>query len=108
MRRLAHSRGTKALLMLGRSTAKRKRKKISVSGLWHGKGEGTLETFEQVVEGKDPALLAALVDNHLHHGNELGFDVRRPMWRRVVDMNDRALRNVTLGLGGSLGNRSGP
>jgi formate--tetrahydrofolate ligase len=48
-------------------------------------------------------LLAALVDNHLHHGNELGFDVRRPMWRRVVDMNDRALRNVTLGLGGLAG-----
>jgi formate--tetrahydrofolate ligase len=48
-------------------------------------------------------LLAALVDNHLHHGNELGFDVRRPMWRRVVDMNDRALRNITLGLGGLAG-----
>jgi formate--tetrahydrofolate ligase len=48
-------------------------------------------------------LLAALVDNHLHHGNELGFDIRRPMWRRVVDMNDRALRNVTLGLGGLAG-----
>jgi formate--tetrahydrofolate ligase len=48
-------------------------------------------------------LLAALVDNHLHHGNELGFDVRRPMWRRVVDMNDRALRNVVLGLGGLAG-----
>ena len=48
-------------------------------------------------------LLAALVDNHLHHGNELGFDVRRPMWRRVVDMNDRALRNVTIGLGGLAG-----
>jgi formate--tetrahydrofolate ligase len=48
-------------------------------------------------------LLAALVDNHIHHGNELGFDVRRPMWRRVVDMNDRALRNITLGLGGLAG-----
>jgi formate--tetrahydrofolate ligase len=48
-------------------------------------------------------LLAALVDNHIHHGNELGFDVRRPMWRRVVDMNDRALRNVTIGLGGLAG-----
>ncbi len=45
-------------------------------------------------------LLAALVDNHLQQGNELGFDVRRPMWRRVVDMNDRALRNITVGLGG--------
>ena len=48
-------------------------------------------------------LLAALVDNHLNHGNELGFDVRRPMWRRVVDMNDRALRNITIGRGGLAG-----
>jgi len=45
-------------------------------------------------------LLAALVDNHIHQGNDLGFDVRRPMWRRVVDMNDRALRNIVVGLGG--------
>jgi formate--tetrahydrofolate ligase len=48
-------------------------------------------------------LLAALVDNHIHQGNALGFDVRRPMWRRVVDMNDRALRNVVVGLGGVAG-----
>jgi formate--tetrahydrofolate ligase len=46
-------------------------------------------------------LLAALVDNHIHQGNELGFDVRRPTWRRVVDMNDRALRNIVVGLGGT-------
>lgn len=45
-------------------------------------------------------LLAAIVDNHVQQGNELGFDVRRPMWRRVVDMNDRALRNIVVGLGG--------
>jgi formate--tetrahydrofolate ligase len=45
-------------------------------------------------------LLAALIDNHIHHGNELGFDVRRITWKRVVDMNDRALRNITVGLGG--------
>ena len=45
-------------------------------------------------------LLAALVDNHIHQGNALGFDVRRPTWRRVVDMNDRALRNITVGKGG--------
>jgi formate--tetrahydrofolate ligase len=45
-------------------------------------------------------LLAALIDNHIHHGNELGFDVRRISWKRVVDMNDRALRNITVGLGG--------
>ena len=48
-------------------------------------------------------LLAALVDNHIHHGNELGFDVRRPMWRRVVDMNDRALRKIVVALGGLAG-----
>jgi formate--tetrahydrofolate ligase len=46
-------------------------------------------------------LLAALVDNHIHQGNALGFDVRRPTWRRVVDMNDRALRNIVVGLGGT-------
>ena len=45
-------------------------------------------------------LLAALVDNHLHQGNALGLDPRRVVWRRVVDMNDRALRNIILGLGG--------
>jgi formate--tetrahydrofolate ligase len=44
-------------------------------------------------------LLAAMVDNHLHHGNELGLDPRSISWRRVVDVNDRALRNVVLGLG---------
>ncbi len=46
-------------------------------------------------------LLSALVDNHIHHGNTLGFDVRRITWRRVVDMNDRALREITIGLGGA-------
>ncbi len=45
-------------------------------------------------------LLAALIDNHIYHGNELGFDVRRIAWKRVVDMNDRALREITVGLGG--------
>ncbi len=45
-------------------------------------------------------LLAALIDNHIHHGNALGFDLRRISWRRVVDMNDRALRRITIGLGG--------
>lgn len=45
-------------------------------------------------------LLAALIDNHIHHGNALGFDVRRITWRRVVDVNDRALRDITVGLGG--------
>jgi formate--tetrahydrofolate ligase len=45
-------------------------------------------------------LLAAMLDNHIHHGNELGIDVRRIQWRRVVDMNDRALRDVVVSLGG--------
>jgi formate--tetrahydrofolate ligase len=45
-------------------------------------------------------LLAAMVDNHIHHGNALGFDLRRVTWRRVVDVNDRALRSLTVGLGG--------
>ena len=45
-------------------------------------------------------LLAALIDNHIHHGNALGLDVRRITWRRVMDMNDRALRAITAGLGG--------
>ncbi|MCX6971620.1 MAG: formate--tetrahydrofolate ligase [Verrucomicrobia bacterium] len=45
-------------------------------------------------------LLAAMLDNHLKQGNALNIDVNRVVWRRVVDMNDRALRSVTLGLGG--------
>lgn len=45
-------------------------------------------------------LLAALVDNHIHHGNKLGIDPRRVTWKRVIDLNDRALRNITIGLGG--------
>jgi formate--tetrahydrofolate ligase len=45
-------------------------------------------------------LLAAMIDNHIHHGNACGFDVRRITWRRVVDCNDRALRDITVGLGG--------
>ena len=46
--------------------------------------------------------LAALLDNHIHQGNQLNIDVRRIVWKRVVDLNDRALRNVIVGLGGSL------
>src|SRR5438445_490364 len=45
-------------------------------------------------------LLAATLDNHIHHGNELGIDVRRIAWKRVVDMNDRALREIVAALGG--------
>ena len=45
-------------------------------------------------------LLAALLDNHIHHGNALGIDLRRVVWRRVMDMNDRALRSMVIALGG--------
>jgi len=45
-------------------------------------------------------LLAAMLDNHIHHGNELGVDVRRIAWKRVLDMNDRALRDIVVSLGG--------
>ena len=47
-------------------------------------------------------LLAALIDNHVHHGNALDIDVRRVTWKRVLDVNDRALRDVTVGLGGHI------
>src|SRR5947207_102253 len=46
-------------------------------------------------------LLAAMLDNHLAQGNALGLDARRILWKRVIDMNDRALRNIVLGLGGT-------
>ncbi|MBE0468802.1 MAG: formate--tetrahydrofolate ligase [Methyloprofundus sp.] len=45
-------------------------------------------------------LLSAMIDNHINHGNELGIDPRRVKWKRVVDMNDRALRQITVGQGG--------
>lgn len=45
-------------------------------------------------------LLAAMIDNHIHHGNALGIDSRRIKWKRVLDMNDRALRDITVGQGG--------
>ena len=44
--------------------------------------------------------LSAFIDNHIHQGNDLAIDVRRVEWKRVLDMNDRALRNVIVGLGG--------
>jgi formate--tetrahydrofolate ligase len=45
-------------------------------------------------------LLSAMLDNHLHHGNALGFDSRRITWPRTIDMNDRALRSIVVGMGG--------
>ncbi len=47
-------------------------------------------------------LLAAMIDNHLHSGNALGIDPTRIVWKRCMDMNDRALRNITVGLGGKI------
>lgn len=47
-------------------------------------------------------LLSAIIDNHIHHGNELGIDPRRITWRRVVDLNERALRQIVSGLGGKV------
>ena len=51
-------------------------------------------------------LLSAMLDNHLHHGNALGLDVRRITWPRTIDMNDRALRQIVVGLGGLNGGPS--
>jgi formate--tetrahydrofolate ligase len=47
-------------------------------------------------------LLAAAIDNHIHQGNKLGIDLRRITWRRCIDMNDRALRRIVVGLGGPM------
>ena len=46
-------------------------------------------------------LLAAMIDNHINHGNALDIDPRRITWKRVVDMNDRALRDIVVGIGGT-------
>ena len=46
-------------------------------------------------------LLSVMIDNHIHHGNALDIDPRRITWKRVVDMNDRALRNIVVGMGGT-------
>ncbi|NBR28345.1 MAG: formate--tetrahydrofolate ligase, partial [Betaproteobacteria bacterium] len=46
-------------------------------------------------------LLSAMIDNHISHGNELGIDPRRITWKRVMDMNDRALRDIVVSLGGT-------
>ena len=44
-------------------------------------------------------LLAAMLDNHIHQGNALGIDTKRIVWKRCMDMNDRTLRNIVIGLG---------
>jgi formate--tetrahydrofolate ligase len=81
------------------------------------KGGGTGGGYAQVVPAEDinlhftgdiaavsksANLLAAMIDNHLHHSNPLGIDQRRIVWKRVVDLNDRALRDIVIGLGGPL------
>ena len=64
-----------------------------------------METFNLHLTGDMHAvtaahnLLAAMIDNHFHQGNELGIDLHNITWRRVMDMNDRALRNIVIGLG---------
>ena len=45
-------------------------------------------------------LLAAMLDNHIHQGNALRIDTKRVVWKRCVDMNDRELRNIIIGMGG--------
>lgn len=47
-------------------------------------------------------LLSAMIDNHIHHGNRLNLDLRQLQWKRVIDMNDRALREIVVGLGGTV------
>ena len=47
-------------------------------------------------------LLSAIIDNHIHQGNELNIDLKRILWKRAVDLNDRALRTIEIGLGGSV------
>src|SRR5688500_14331834 len=51
-------------------------------------------------------LLSAMLDNHVHHGNALGLDTRRISWPRTIDMNDRSLRQIIVGLGGLNGGPS--
>ena len=57
-------------------------------------------TGDLAAAAKAANLLAALIDNHLHHSNSLGLDPRRISWKRVIDLNDRALRDIIIGLGG--------
>ena len=57
-------------------------------------------TGDLAAAAKAANLLAALIDNHLHHSNSLDLDPRRITWRRVIDLNDRALREIIIGLGG--------
>ncbi len=103
-----------ALRQLGRKTAICLREP-SLGPYFGIKGGGTGAGLAQVMPAEDinlhfvgdmysvskaNNLLAAMVDNHLQHGNELNIDPRRIIWRRVIDLNDRALREIFVGLGG--------
>ena len=100
------ARGTRTALCL---------REPSIGPYFGMKGGGTGAGHAQVVPAEDinlhfvgdmysvskaNNLLAALTDNHLQHGNELDIDPRRITWRRVIDLNDRALREIFVGLGG--------
>lgn len=82
---------------------------FGVKGGAAGGGRSTVEPMQEInlrftgdidAVGAAHNLLAAMVDNHIFQGNELGFEIHSVNLRRVVDMNDRALRNITIGLGG--------
>jgi formate--tetrahydrofolate ligase len=105
-----------ALKLLGRSVVLCLRQP-SLGPVFGVKGGATGGGYSQVVPMEDinlhftgdfhavtaaHALLSAMLDNHLQQGNALGIDPRRITWKRAVDMNDRALRNIVIGLGGAL------
>ena len=114
----------KSTLAVGLADALRKRQKKvvlclrepSLGPVFGIKGGATGGGYAQVIPMEDinlhftgdfhaittaHALLSAMLDNHLQQGNPLNIDVRRITWKRCVDMNDRALRNITIGLGGT-------
>jgi formate--tetrahydrofolate ligase len=81
---------------------------FGIKGGGTGGGRAQLEPMDEInlhltgdihAVGAANNLLAAMIDNHLHHGNALGIDVPSIQWRRVVDISDRVLRNVTIGQG---------
>ena len=82
---------------------------FGIKGGGAGGGRARIEPMDEVnlhltgdihAVGAANNLLAAMIDNHLHFGNQLGIDVPSIQWRRVLDVSDRVLRNVTIGLGG--------
>src|SRR6187200_2582350 len=86
-----HGLGLKAMACL---------REPSMGPVFGMKGGAAGGGYAQVVPMTDINLHAALIDNHVHHGNALDIDVRWVDWKRVVDLNDRALRDVTVALGG--------